>query len=104
MAAYLASTTGADGTDFLVIANSYIAGVDGDSASSADGALDRAGTLTSYARDLMASSRIPSLFLHAKEGTRDEALRSERLSGRPLVHVVSCTFAFYCLFCPLFTK
>lgn len=41
----MASTTDADGTDFLVIANSYIAGVDGDSASSADGALDRAGTL-----------------------------------------------------------
>ncbi|KAM7448406.1 hypothetical protein ABFA07_003568 [Porites harrisoni] len=41
LAAYLASTTGADGTDFLVIADSYIAGVDGDSASSADGALDR---------------------------------------------------------------
>lgn len=58
MAAYLASTTGAEGTDFLVIANSYIAGVDGDSASSADGALDRAGTLASCARDLRASSRI----------------------------------------------
>lgn len=58
MAAYLASITGAEGTDFLVIANSYIAGVDGDSASSADGALDRAGTLASCARDLRASSRI----------------------------------------------
>ena len=64
----MASTTGADGTDFLVIADSYIAGVDGDSASSADGALDRAGTLTSYARDLMASSRIPSLYFTQRKG------------------------------------
>lgn len=68
MAAYLASTTGADGTDFLVIADSYIAGVDGDSASSADGALDRTGTLASYARNLMASSRIPSLSFTQRKG------------------------------------
>lgn len=68
MAAYLASTTGADGTDFLVIADSYIAGVDGDSASSADGALDRTGTLASYVRDLMASSRIPSLSFTRRKG------------------------------------
>lgn len=64
----MASTTGADGTDFLVIANSYIAGVDGDSASSADGALDRAGTLASYVRDLMASSRIPFLSFTRRKG------------------------------------
>lgn len=64
----MASTTGADGTDFLVIANSYIAGVDGDSASSADGALDRAGTLASYALDLMASSGIPSLSFTRRKG------------------------------------
>lgn len=68
MAAYLASTTGADGTDFLVIANNYVAGVDGDSASSADGVLDRAGTLASYARDLRASSRIPSLSITRRKG------------------------------------
>lgn len=64
----MASTAGADGTDFLVIADSYIAGVDGDSASSADGALDRAGTLSSYARDLRASSRIPSLPFTRRKG------------------------------------
>ena len=72
----MASTTGADGTDFLVIADSYIAGVDGDSASSADGALDRTGTLASYVRDLMASyarnlmasSRIPSLSFTRRKG------------------------------------